>query len=461
MPAETQMSLGFRPRWAAWLTLAVCTAAVAIVLVVPGLSFSHHSVTGFVALQTVACVAGGLVAYLFYGRAQRSGSLAEELLAAALALLALGTTMFSLLPAMFEGGPSAFEIWAPVLTSSIAAALIALAAFVPDRRDTQPAKALRRRLIEVVGLVAILAASAATWQQRISPDSEALRGVGSLAAVLWGAAAFGFVRRAERTPEDLLTWLGIGLVFSAFARVYAVGAPTAGEEITPANVFELCFYGALLWGASREIKSYQRRLTEAAVFQERRRMARDLHDGLAQELAYISSQARRLSAAGEERRGRGRRASDRIVEAAERALEESRMAIAALTRPADEPLDASLAAAARSLGERSGVEVVLSLDSGVRVTPEVRESLLRVLREAMLNAARHGGASRVDVLLEGAPSLRLVVRDDGAGFVVDGDGGRPDSFGLVSMRERVENLGGRFALHSAPGEGTSVEVIVP
>jgi signal transduction histidine kinase len=91
-----------------------------------------------------------------------------------------------------------------------------------------------------------------------------------------------------------------------------------------------------------------------------------------------------------------------------------------------------------------------------------REALIRIVREAVSNAGRHGRAGRVDVELgaNGGTACRLRIVDDGTGFdpglVEPGRG-----FGLVSMRERAEALGGRFRLVSSPGAGTEIEVVLP
>ena len=175
-------------------------------------------------------------------------------------------------------------------------------------------------------------------------------------------------------------------------------------------------------------------------------MARELHDGVAQELAYIRTQSRRLAG------------GEKLVEAADRALEESRAAISALTRASDEPLAQTIEAAAISLGLRHGLTVFCDLSADVEADDATRYALLRILREAIANAANHGDARSVRVELRAGP--RLSVTDDGRGFDPSGTF-RPDSLGLASMRERAEGLGGEFALRSRPDTGTRVEVALP
>jgi signal transduction histidine kinase len=90
----------------------------------------------------------------------------------------------------------------------------------------------------------------------------------------------------------------------------------------------------------------------------------------------------------------------------------------------------------------------------------VAEALLRIVREGVTNAVRHGSARKVEVSLTGGDELRLVIADDGAGFDVDAPR-RADALGLTSMRERTEGLGGTFRLTSEPGSGTRIEVMLP
>jgi signal transduction histidine kinase len=149
----------------------------------------------------------------------------------------------------------------------------------------------------------------------------------------------------------------------------------------------------------------------------------------------------------------------RIASAADRALDESRRAIAALTRPLDEPLAAVLADVAADVAGRVGLELELDLPEEAVVSPQTREALLRIVREAVTNATRHGGASEISVELAAGEGLRLRVQDNGRGFDAEAVNGY--GFGLTSMRERAEALGGSLTLGPRAGGGTTVEVSLP
>ncbi len=88
-------------------------------------------------------------------------------------------------------------------------------------------------------------------------------------------------------------------------------------------------------------------------------------------------------------------------------------------------------------------------------------AIFRILQESLTNVARHAHASRVDVTLDGADGeLTLTVRDDGCGFAA-GDPRKPNSFGLVGLRERAYLLDGEISVDTAPGKGTVIEVRIP
>ena len=149
-----------------------------------------------------------------------------------------------------------------------------------------------------------------------------------------------------------------------------------------------------------------------------------------------------------------------MATAAERALGEARMAISALTTPLDEPLDVTLRKAAEAVATRMGAEVEVTCTGTPQLATAARQSLERIVREATSNAVRHGQAGMLRIEIEADSQLRVKIVDDGRGFDMARDR-KPDSFGLVSMRERVQAMEGELSVRSHPGEGTTVEVILP
>jgi signal transduction histidine kinase len=200
------------------------------------------------------------------------------------------------------------------------------------------------------------------------------------------------------------------------------------------------------------LRRRERRVTRNVSVAERRRLARDLHDSLAQELAFIVMLSQQLDAEQDPT------TVSHLKTAGQRALQDARAAITALSSPDDVPLCGQVAGTVQSFRSRFDVQVDLDLDERVVVDAERRSGLLRILQEAMNNAVRHGSARRIGVRLsdEGGNPL-LSIADDGAGFDVAGSSAG-EGFGLVSMRERAELLGGGLNVVSNPGRGTLVEV---
>ena len=230
----------------------------------------------------------------------------------------------------------------------------------------------------------------------------------------------------------------------------AVAAPAYSMRGLRAAVVVTAITSAV--AAMREIWSYWHALSNAAVLKERQRIACELHDGLAQELAYL---ARNLDWLGETA---DEECLARLRRAVERAQLESRRAISALAAPGGQPFEVALAEAVTEVAERYRVELDLDLTCDVWLPAARREALVRIACEAVTNAARHSGAAQVDLRLErDGPGARLWVSDRGHGFDTTAPGG---GFGLVSMRERARSVGGELVVSSAPGHGSQVEVAV-
>jgi signal transduction histidine kinase len=448
---------------------ATIAAAVACALISlnglfpPPQAASYATPSVRVALETVTTLIGLLAAYLVYGRYRISHSLSDFVLVCALVIVALKAMFFVGHHAVSPEDVDIFATWAQTVSVVLGAALLALSAFLPDRPIRH-----RRRVAVVLLALPLLLGLVAFIEAAVVPEShlgveEPPRGatyelfqVG--AAVLFVVAAVGFTRRAGRRHDELMRWLAVGATVAAAARLnYAVFPPYLNDRLYTGDILRLGFAVVLLVGAAREIQEYWRNRAETAVLEERRRLARDLHDGLAHELAFISSHARVL-----ERSDEGDGTAARVGAAAERALDESRRAIAALTRPVDEPLEVALAQAAEDVAGRTGMRVRLDLEPGLEATPAGREALIRITREAVANAARHGQASTITVrLVASRAGLRLRVTDNGEGFDVSAAAQDRRGFGLISMRERAESLGGTFRIESTPGSGSRVEVLLP
>jgi signal transduction histidine kinase len=459
------------------LLLGVVVAAAVtslLVTVVPGLRFAYRNPGAHVALDSAAAVIGILAACLLLGRLGRTGALRDLLLFDALATLAAANLLLSVLPALTGRSEPAFA-WAVLSTRLLAAGLLVAAAFGGSRRLRAPSAAARRTLVACLAACALLLALARLFAGSLPPVIDPgwspehsnrpllvghplVLAVQLVAMTLYAAAAGGFARRAARGGDEFMSWLALGTILAAVARLnYFLFPSLYTDYLYTGDLFRFGFYVAILIGAAREIGAYQRGLARVAVLEDRRRMARDLHDGLAQDLAFIALQTRAIRDTA-----RDPTRIDHIMRAAERALDDSRAAIAALTAPLDEPLDLSLARAAEEVAERCGARVRLDLQRRVLVAPSTRQALVRLVREAVTNAVRHGEAHEVWVRLAAGPGLRLAIVDRGRGFdlaapVRHGAGG----FGLISMRERAEALGGELRITSAPGAGTQVEVIIP
>ncbi len=219
--------------------------------------------------------------------------------------------------------------------------------------------------------------------------------------------------------------------------------------------------GFLLYAA--RVRSVRQRYDE--VLSERTRVARELHDTLAQGLAAAVVQignAREALPPGAEA---SQRHLLKAEEAARHGLDEARRAVWGLRSPAlaQGALAQALAAFARERAEGSGVEVVVEGAGGERrLSPEVEAELLRIGQEAVVNAVAHARPGRIRVGVAYTKSeVSVVVEDDGSGFDPNAPAHERGRYGLLGLRERAERLGGRLTVRSAPGGGTHVSVTVP
>jgi ligand-binding sensor domain-containing protein/signal transduction histidine kinase len=210
----------------------------------------------------------------------------------------------------------------------------------------------------------------------------------------------------------------------------------------------------------------QMRARFAAVLQERNRIAREIHDNLAQEILGISVQleivARMMAVSSETARTH----LDRARALVRSSVAEARRYVWDLRSQSLDKRDlpVALSEMTRRLTAESSVQTQFQVSGTFRpLTPQVENNLLRIGQEAVNNAVRHAHARTVSVSLSfDVGKVQLSVRDDGGGFdprkYDNGSGGH---FGLVGMRERADEMGGSAVINSRTGEGTEVVVSIP
>jgi signal transduction histidine kinase len=220
----------------------------------------------------------------------------------------------------------------------------------------------------------------------------------------------------------------------------------------------------VLASAIENARLYQR-AQEAAVLEERGRLARDLHDSISQQLFSMTLTAQAARVQLEKNPARTATQLERLQETAAAALAEMRALIFQLRPPglSEQGLVAALQQHVAALGRREGLTVNLTISGEERYARGAEQAVYRIAQEALNNVVKHAGACRVAITLDLQPTqVTLCVADDGAGFdlaTLDPSNGR--HLGLISMRERTAELGGRLELRSQPGRGTELVVMVP
>jgi two-component system, NarL family, sensor kinase len=236
------------------------------------------------------------------------------------------------------------------------------------------------------------------------------------------------------------------------------------RELSAADLRLLYTVGDLLAIAVERARLFARQADFGAA-EERNRLAREIHDTLAQGLTAITLQLETADALleGQDAPERSRQAIAQALSLARSNLEEARRSVLDLraTPLQDHTLAQALAALAAEWSGKGPAPVRFRAIGGSRpLPPRVEAGLYRIAQEALTNATRHARASLIRVELAAEPGqVRLTIDDDGRGFEPDQITG--DRFGLLGLNERARLLGGSLSLQSSPGEGTRVEVTVP
>jgi signal transduction histidine kinase len=255
--------------------------------------------------------------------------------------------------------------------------------------------------------------------------------------------------------------------------VGVLGAATGADTdrcFSSSEVELLSAIGGQVGIAVENARLYQRS-RQMAILEERNRLAREIHDALAQGLTGIIVQLEAMERLAQRRPDQALASLQRAKDLARSSLQEARRSVWGL-RPRsleDMTLTEALQGRVEALRDGGRLRTSFGVTGSRRVlSPDVELNLFRIAQEALTNIQRHAGAETVHVQLDyGRAHLRLVVEDDGEGLPElvgqasnDGDDGRP-ALGLIGMRERAALLGGQMTVTSEPGQGTRIAVIVP
>lgn len=215
--------------------------------------------------------------------------------------------------------------------------------------------------------------------------------------------------------------------------------------------------------ANAQLVNYASTMEQLAVSRERNRLARDLHDTVAHTLSALTVQLEAVDSALDYSPEQARSILGKTLANARGGLAETRRALRALrASPLD---DLGLVLAIRTLAEstaaRSGLSLALHTPNELSLAPELEQNMYRIAQEAIENVIRHANATALSVILalrDGATLLEI--QDDGRGFVTDNKQDN-NHFGLRGMAERAQLIGATLTVNSQPGEGTTVQVLLP
>jgi signal transduction histidine kinase len=448
MPAT---ELRFGMRLAVLVALGPLTAIVAAAVAGrPAWLFVDNS-TLLVGLETIAGVGALAAGGAALARFERTR--AGNDLALAAAIVVLLTSMLLTALTVDPVGASASLAWLPVPTRLAAAALFVVAG---RPRTPTPRRLPGRLWLVVLGVVLVAALVLVGAGLGELFGGAVPHWVQFVTVALYLIGAVALFQRAQRVGGSALRWFAAGAVGVAATRLAFTLLPAPAESwVSPGDVMRVITSLLLLMAVRAEVLAHAHRAVESVIEQERRRLARDIHDGMAQELAFIVSQSRRLVG-----REPDPTTLELLAEAGQTALADTRRMIYDLKRPGTRALGAMIAERSLQVTKRAGLALDMEVNGEVAVGAEVEYAVLRIIGEAVSNAAKHGEARTVSIRVSSEENQVLVrISDDGRGFDMRRHP-RRRSFGLASMSQRAESLGGRLRLESEPGRGTMIEVTI-
>jgi signal transduction histidine kinase len=410
-------------------------------------------------MMTLFALAGAWLLRAEFAASRRARDL--QLLAGAL-VLGLVNLAVAALPAAFDLRQGVYFAAAQLWGRLFVAAVFAAAAFMPAdwlvaRRHHPLAivAGLSAAGLAVAGLGGLAGSAYGHSGTLVLSGHPMLVALVVAATALLLYATVGFFQRGRAERDRVARVAGAALILLASASfANLLRGSLAPGRIGAGEVLRTLAFGLILAAAVIRERQVHARSSKATALAERRRVARDLHDGIAQDLAFIAAHGPRfVEELGDDHP---------VVVAARRALAISRSTISELSDPRGATAHESLEALAHELGDRFGISVAVNAQLAGDLNPHERENVTRITREAITNAARHGGARNVIVsLCQSETGLALRIVDDGCGIAGPDLLPAPEGFGLRSMRERAAALGGQLNVRQPRMGGTELEVVLP
>ena len=441
-------------RYRSWLAgelLLVCLLGLGtVLLVVTNRLDGYELPNARIALDTAVAVVAIIVALLAAVRFLVEGRGMDLLLAAGFLAIGLGTAIFAVVAVIAVSEAAPVAAWAAIGAALFGTALLALAPFV-TRRVTKRKRALAVTL-GIVG-VALLGVWIDSRVLRLDFDAGPTGGELSasvivayaLLTVLSLVAVVGFGLRYRRHGRDLDSWLTFALTLVVFADLHYVLAPARSSDyVLQSDLLRVLAFAVLLVGVWRAIGSAE---FGRAVAEERARVAREIHDGLAQYLFALSTQVSMLESGA---------ALDQVLPrlkyAVTGAQQEAQFAVLALSSAAGSaPFDSALKRYVDFLVADGGIDVEVQIDPKVTLAPDEEIEVFRIVQEGLANARKHAEARQVEVSIIQQGDRRIVrVADDGAGFDNDDPGAGQ---GLKNMRASRRGDSWSVLAQLGPGQG--------
>jgi signal transduction histidine kinase len=445
--------------WGEVLLFGLLGATLALFVAYPDLRPTYQLPQLRLVLQTAITLAAGIVAVLAATQFAVDRKRLDLLLASGFTVAAGSTFAFSIVPVLGGQPLHRAEAWAGMGGRLLATSLIASAAFVRGR--TRSAQGAVAQTVVSLGLLLVSLWIVARWLEPSLPPVASADGhdaptlltlAFSLQALLNLTAVVGFTLRFRNRGRDLDRWIALGTTLLLFASLNYVFSPLlASGSVSAGDFLRILGYGVLLVGVWRAIRSSE---FGRAVAEERARVAREIHDGLAQYLFAVSTHASMLEA--------GAPADEvvpRLKEAAAAAQQEARFAVLALSSASGTaPFDAALRRYIEFLTVDGRLDVELELDPGIALAPDEQIEVFRIVQEGLANVRKHADATSCEVTIAERGGQRIVrIRDDGDGF---DEASRRAGQGLKNIRARTASIDGGFTLTSWPGWGTELEVVL-